>query len=134
MDRSVFRHDPLICRISAARVDIVGFQFRIAVVAVSAVCFVIRQHREVFAVPVSRAVVPAVASLSLREVILQNGVVCSVRIRFGFGFRFWLTVRISDLNGQSAAVIAVVAFRIDREDQHVAGLHFKCFIDCDLLV
>ena len=62
------------------------------------------------------------------EAVLKNGVVGPVGIRLHF-FVIPRGFAVADLDGEASAVVAVIAFRVDSEDQDVSRLDFICLVE-----
>ena len=125
VDLAVACCNPLVSRISAvARFNKVCLQFRLAVVVVSCIGFIIFELCEVLRIPVAHTIVPAIAALRT-ECVFQNCIVGSCEI-----FRLFFFRMIGNCDCKSAAVIAVVSFRIDCEYDLIACLDFIGDIEC----
>ena len=123
--------NPLIGCVSAvARLNEVFLQFRFAVVVVSLIFRVVRELREVLAVPVTHAIVPAVIAMLFIEAVVQHCVVCTVGIRFNLFNSRKRCAGLADCHSKSAAVVAVVSFRIDCKDDLIACLDFIGLVEC----
>ena len=128
IDGAIFGYDPLVsCVPAIAGLYEVCFQLGLAVVVVSVVIGIIGELLEVLAVPVAHSVIPAVSAVSA-EAVLEVGVIGPVGIRLNFIIAVGRS-HILDRNREPSAIITVIAFRIDREDDHIAGLDVVLLVE-----